>query len=134
VLALSPAAGPVSSHTFRCIAGLARLGRYENVGDVSSCACLKSNQRSSERELEVGGGWRNRELACRLSSGTPAVSNPTHIPPDHKDYLAEDTTIELATPQATRKFCSGRNRKAVETSKGMTDAWHGKFFEKNEHG
>ena len=65
------------------------------------------------------------ELACRLSSGTPAVSNPTHTAPDHKGCPAEDTTIELAAPQATRKFCNSKNRMVVQISRGTTDAQRG---------
>lgn len=67
-------------------------------------------------------GLRNRKLACRPSSGTLAVSSPIHIAPDHKGYPAEDTTIELAAPRATHKFCNARNRGEVEMSKGKTDA------------
>ena len=67
-------------------------------------------------------GMRNRELACRPSSGTLAVSSPTHIAPDHKGYPAEDTTIELAAPRATHKFCNVRNRVEAAMSKGTTDA------------
>jgi len=66
-------------------------------------------------------GWRNRELACRPSSGTLAVSSPTRIAPDHKGYPVEDTTVELAAPQANRKSCNARNRAEVEISKGTTD-------------
>ncbi len=66
-------------------------------------------------------GSKNRQLACRPSSGTHAVSSPTRKAPDHKGYPVEGTTIELATPRATHKFCNARNRVGVEISKGKTD-------------
>ena len=67
-------------------------------------------------------GLRNRELACHPSFGTLVVSSPTHKARDHKGYPVEDTTIELAAPRATHKFCNARNRAEAEMSKGTTDA------------